>query len=380
MGGVAEASPPCMINSDTTPDSWTQDAARLPLAFSQVREDPRLDLELVEALPPGSTVVMIASGGETAACLAFTRIRRLFLVDLNTAQLALTRLKLHLAGCATAVENMRLLGHLPLPAEDRKRVLLPHLDALGLDMNVFGPVSLVAELGPDHSGRYEMVFARLAEALAPHSAVLRRLLEMSDPVEQGKLLEDQETFAVALDEAFDRVLSLPNLVRLFGTEATQNPERPFSRHFAERTRYVLGHLPAISNPFLWQMFTGRFPPENFYDWLLLERATRRNHDQEHILQHGMMREMLDSLAPNSCDLVHLSNILDWLRPEEALATLQSTLRVLKSGGTTIIRQLNSCLDIAKLPGGFQWDAALGKRLLQGDRSFFYRAIHVGHKP
>jgi len=369
-----------MIESDATLESWTQDAARLPLAFAQVREDPRLALKLAAALPSGSTIVMIASGGETAACLAFTSVRRLYLVDMNAAQLALTRLKLRLAGCAPAVENLRLLGHLPLPAEDRKRLLLPHLDALGLDLNVFGPMNLVAELGPDHAGRYEILFARLAEALAPHRAVLRRLLEMSDPAEQSKLVEVQRTFAEALDEAFDRVMSVPSLVRLFGTEATQNPERPFSRHFAERTRHVLGHQPANSNPFLWQMFTGRFPPDHPYDWLSSKYGSHRNHEQEKILLQGMMRQVLDGLAPNSCDLVHLSNILDWLRPEDALATLQSALRVLKPGGTTILRQLNSCLDIAGLPSGFQWDVAYGKRLLLGDRSFFYRAIHVGCKP
>ena len=369
-----------MTEADATPAGWTQDAGRLPLAFAQVREDPRLDLELAEGLPSGSTMVMIASGGETAACLAFTRVRRLYLVDLNPAQLALTRLKLRLSGTSPAIENLRLLGHLPLPAKERERRLLVLLDALGLDTNVFGPLNWVAEIGPDHAGRYEVVFAQLAQALAPHRAVLQRLLQLSDTVEQLRLVNAEGPFAEALDEAFDCVMSLQNLVRLFGTEATQNPERPFSRHFAERTRTVLNHLPANSNPFLWQLFTGRFPPDHPYDWLLSRRPSRRNHDQEQIFLHGRMREVLDGLTPGSCELVHLSNILDWLRPEDALATLQSALRVLKPGGTTILRQLNSTLDIAGLPSGFQWDVAQGRRLLRCDRSFFYRAIHVGHKP
>jgi S-adenosylmethionine-diacylglycerol 3-amino-3-carboxypropyl transferase len=361
-----------------TPDNWTADAAQLPLAFAQVREDPRLDLELVNA--PDSTVAMIASGGETAACMAFPGVRRLFLVDLNPAQLALTRLKLRLASGSPAVESMRLLGHLPLPAEDRERLLLTHLDALDMERGVFGSMSFVAVHGPDRAGRYEFVFAKLAETLAPHRAVLQRLLDMSDPAEQRKLLETQEAFVAALDEAFERVMSLPNLVHLFGNEATQNPQRPFSRHFAERTRNVLDQLPANSNPFLWQMLAGRFPPEHPYDWLSSRQTTQRNPDQEQIFLHGKMRDVLDSLSANSCDVVHLSNILDWLRPEQALATLHSAMRVLKPGGITIVRQLNSCLDVAGLPSGFQWDVARGKRLLRSDRSFFYRAIHIGRKP
>ena len=57
-----------------TPDAWALEAAKLPLAFAQVREDPRLDVELAETLPAGAVVVMIASGGETLVQLA-RRIR-----------------------------------------------------------------------------------------------------------------------------------------------------------------------------------------------------------------------------------------------------------------------------------------------------------------
>jgi len=32
---------------------------------------------------------------------------------------------------------MRLLGHLPLSGEERRRLLLPQLEALGLDVNAF---------------------------------------------------------------------------------------------------------------------------------------------------------------------------------------------------------------------------------------------------
>src|SRR5215468_8336805 len=147
---------------NATPDAWAREAAAWPVAFAQVREDPRLDLELVRTLPPPATVVMIASGGDTAACLARSGIGRLFLVDLNPAQLALTQLKLSLAGRFPAPELLRLFGHRELPSCERKRWLQQHLDALKLSEDVFGPIDAVAESGPDRCGRYEQVFARLA--------------------------------------------------------------------------------------------------------------------------------------------------------------------------------------------------------------------------
>jgi predicted SAM-dependent methyltransferase len=40
------------------------------------------------------------------------------------------------------------------------------------------------------------------------------------------------------------------------------------------------------------------------------------------------------------DFVHLSNILDWLTPEEAIETLSAAYRSLRRGGLVLIRQLN----------------------------------------
>ena len=60
----------------------------------------------------------------------------------------------------------------------------------------------------------------------------------------------------ALDTAFDQVMALPNLVRLFGEQATANPVQPFARHFAEQTRHILATLPAADNPYLAQLFRG----------------------------------------------------------------------------------------------------------------------------
>ena len=81
--------------------------------------------------------------------------------------------------------------------------------------------------------------------------------------------------------------------------------------------------------------------------------------------------------PRTYDLVHLSNILDWLSPEDARQTLAAAGAALRPGGRVIVRQLNSSLDIPALGDGLQWDRTLGAKLLKQDRSFFYRAILVG---
>ena len=171
-------------------------------------------------------------------------------------------------------------------------------------------------------------------------------------------------------------MSLEILVRLFGWEATNNRVEDFACHFAPHRRWALAHLPAADNPYLWQMWTGRFPPDVVSPWLAapillsLPRITSAT---------GFMADAL-AAATDSVDVVHLSNILDWLSPEQARHTLALAGQVLRPGGRVIIRQLNSTLDIPTLASGFVWETARTAALHARDRSFFYRAVHLGRKP
>jgi len=83
--------------------------------------------------------------------------------------------------------------------------------------------------------------------------------------------------------------------------------------------------------------------------------------------------------PNAYDFVHLSNILDWLSPEQAAATLDLAWVALRPGGWTLIRQLNSSLDIQALGGRFDWQDRPASALHNRDRSFFYRKLLLGRK-
>ena len=121
--------------------SWVLEAAALPVAFAQVREDPLLDLWVVERLGSDSRVIMVASGGCTAALLAAaSNVGRLHLVDPNPAQLALSRLKLRLLQTTDPSTRLALLGHAEMPLAERQPRLKAELAAPGLSR-------------PIHSGR-----------------------------------------------------------------------------------------------------------------------------------------------------------------------------------------------------------------------------------
>jgi S-adenosylmethionine-diacylglycerol 3-amino-3-carboxypropyl transferase len=366
-----------MTPSDTHPETAPWPAiATLPLTFAQVREDPRLDVEVTRRIDRPATVVMIASGGETAVSLGRLALRSLTVVDINAAQLGLTRMKWHLARNHPPRESMALLGHAEMEPAERKARLAELLSKLDLNDSVFGPLDQIAALGPDCAGRYERLFAELRRALSPHAQTIARILNTHDPVEAVRSVASGTVFGDALDASLAEVMSLANLECLFGNAATRNPRQPFCQHFAERIRQAVATLPAPTNPFLWQLLVGTFAPATSYDWLDGGAAPLGRLQ----FRLGKMDEVLAAMEAESADVVHLSNILDWLPPNEATLCLNNAARVLRSGGCVIVRQLNSTLDIPSLSSRLQWEETFGRELHAKDRSFFYTAIHIGRKP
>jgi S-adenosylmethionine-diacylglycerol 3-amino-3-carboxypropyl transferase len=364
------------MHADKSVPPWVSEAAELPVAFAQVREDPFLDAQVVRGLGREARIIMIASGGCTLAFLAAAcRLARVDVVDPNSAQIALARLKLHLLQNEECADRLALLGHAPMPPNEREERLRAALRAIGVPADTIGPPCVWAEEGPDHAGRYERVFAQLRQELEPHAAAVEQLLSLRDRAEQARRVAPATPLGQALDEAFDRAMDLPILIRLFGEGATQNRVEPFSRHFARRTRHVLANLPAADNPYLWQVLAGRYPAAAEAPWLAAPPPERLPNITWNTT---VMTEALRR-SPGAYNFVHLSNILDWLGPEDAQITLDLAHAALRPGGWTLIRQLNSTLDIPRFGTGFSWQTAEAQALHARDRSFFYRALHLGRK-
>lgn len=364
-----------MLAESTLP-SWVLDAARLPVAFAQVREDPLIDAHIVGKLAPGSRILMIASGGCTLAYIAalFPNVR-IDVVDPNSAQIALSRLRLFLLQKADAPLRRRLLGHAEMPADERRQQLSLALRAMELPDDAIGPREIWAAGGPDFAGRYERVFAALRRELAGWTFEIESVLALRDPVKQARRVAANTELGRALDAAYAQAMALPNLVQLFGEGATQNRAAAFDRHFAHRTRVALASHPAADNPYLWQVLAGRYPPGVAAPWISMRAPLTMPEVHWHCTQ------MIDFLRTVRAeyDFVHLSNILDWLGPAEAHATLALVHAALRPGGSTLIRQLNSTLDIPANGPAFAWQLEEAQRLHAADRSYFYRALHFGRK-
>src|SRR5262249_59509967 len=128
----------------------------------------------------------------------------------------LARLKLHLLQRVDSAGRLALLGHAPMSADEREARLRESLGVIGVPPDALGPARVWAEEGPDHAGRYEYVFAQLRAELQPYAAEVEQLLSLRDLVEQARRAAPTTPLGQALDEAFDRAMDLPILIRLFG--------------------------------------------------------------------------------------------------------------------------------------------------------------------
>ena len=358
-------------------EDWLDTALQLPVRFAQVREDPRLDSKIVQRARPNCRVLIIASGGCTVCALnTLEHIDEMVVVDPNPAQLQLAHLKLLIQRQVSVLERSSLLGHEPMDPEERWTKLARLTSENDADLQVLGPSRLVACRGLDFIGRYELVFGEVSRRLVADHGDIVNLLQQNDSKKRKRWLETRVDLVTHLQDTLHDVMDLANLIALFGKEATRNRLQDFSEHFFQRILWAITRLPTHSNHFLWQVLLNRSPPRYSVPWLSLSLPDR----VPEIEFHECSIEDYLVTSEQTFDFIHLSNVLDWLSAEQARSLLASTWNRLASGGYTLIRQLNSNLNIPELNDQFEWLTQDANEMLAQDRSFFYRDLHLARKP
>ncbi len=367
------------LSNQATPDKYAIQASKKPMAFSVVREDSAHDLEIIQRFFADEKIsmIMVASGGCTAALLAAKApLTELTLIDPNKTQLALTKLKINLLNIP-AQKRLEILGYLPLSPEKRRKIIEGYMQVLDIDDDTFGNIDEAAAKGLDFIGRYENVFEEVRLNMSPYKAAIKSIFSLNDIDTQIAALAPTSPLGSMLDKTLDTVMSQDNLVQLFGEKATANRVQDFSRHFAQQIRLYISQYLASSSPWLAHMLLGNFHDDHIFPWFKAYPSGPLPHIN---YMQGFMNDALKTSQPEQYHVIHLSNIIDWLTPEEAQETLALTYNALKPGGLVIIRQLNSTIDIKSLNENFEWDTKTSHEFLQDDRSFFYRNFFIGIKP
>ena len=365
------------------------------LVYAQIWEDPVVDMVAL-AINADSRIVTIASGGCNALSYLVGNPRSITAVDLNTAHVALNKLKI------AAVRHLPDHDHLHRFFADAdhdsnidiyRRLLVPHLDEV--TRRYWEGRDLIGRrrIGGFTRGFYKRGMLGNFIGLAHFIARLYRI----DPsrILAAETLEDQrkvfeEEFAPIFDRRFIRWLT-DQPASLFGLgippaqyDVLAGDER-MATVLRRRLEKLACHFSINDNYFAWQAFSrgyGRgadrpLPPYlqecNFAD--IRDRAGRVE------VCHVNLTEHLARQPDGSLDRYVLLDAQDWMDGQQLTQLWSEITRTARSGSRVLFR---TAAEPTLLPGRIP-DALLARwayaeaqslELTRADRSSIYGGVHL----
>jgi S-adenosylmethionine-diacylglycerol 3-amino-3-carboxypropyl transferase len=352
------------------------------LFFAQVREDPRLELELLHP-GPNDSIVVIGSGGCTALSLLAAGAGSVTAVDLNRTQNHLIELKLAAIATLEYRETLAFLGATdgaPLDRIDAYAILRPRLTAPACaywDARLPDIASGVLAVGVTEKFVRQVVLA-LRLFVHPRSRIDRMLAATS--VDEQRMLFEQEWNTTRWRLFFRLLLNRAVFRRKYDPAFFAQLSRPsFADHFRKRAEQTLTELPVRDNYFLHHMLTGRYPVDVCdgtppYLSRAGYAAVASASDRLAVVD-GTMSEYLHTLAPRTVTGFVLSNIGEWLAPNELDALFGEVARTAVPGATLCFRNFVGWTEIpSRYRGVIVEDRDRGERMMPHERSVVQRRI------
>ncbi|MDE2619986.1 MAG: DUF3419 family protein [Sphingomonadales bacterium] len=365
------------------------------LVYAQIWEDPVIDMAALE-IAPDHRIVTIASGGCNALSYLVADPAEVTAVDLNTAHVALNKLKI------AAVRSLPDYDHLRrffVEADSKANLqayrewLQPRLDDATRRYWEGRDLLGRRRIGGFSSGIYKRGllggFIGAAHLLARlHGLDPREILEAGSIEEQRRLFD--ERFAPLFDRRFIRWLtSQPASLFGLGIPPAQYDALAGDARMAQVLRQRLEKLACDfafeDNYFAWQAFSrgyGRAPDAPVPPYLerqnyelVRERAGRLN------VVHANMTDHLAACPDHSLDRYVLLDAQDWMDDGQLTALWAQITRTARPGARVLFRTAaEATLLPGRVPqdllGRWTYSAEEARELVRQDRSSIYGGLHL----
>lgn len=317
-----------------------QDSTEQKLLYAVIREDPRLEGDLIHRFR-AKRVLCVASGGCVALSLA-SRFPEVAITAFDT--------------------NASQLSHLVEKADAATR-----RDLVALN------VENAASTGLNQNGQLEKVFRLLRaffeEFIAKHGEMLSFFVRARPLPELDAMTRrwiGSRYFRAAFHACFAEELVHSTLGRPPRWAEDGTHPSYFARAFARGFRRDA----APENPFLQHVFLGGYRKECAPYYI-------RNAGKLEVERvHGTLLDVPDL---SRFDVVSLSNLLDGMEDDETEAWANA-LTALAPGSAILIRQMNSTRKLRPFfERAFRFDDTLGRSYALRDRSLFYNRVEVGFR-
>ena len=365
------------------------------LVYAQIWEDPAVDMEAL-AITPDAHVVTIASGGCNVLSYLTADPRAITAVDLNTAHIALNRLKLVAARHLPTYEAFhRFFAR----ADSRQNVLAyrtyirPHLDET--TRRYWEGRDLIGRrrIGGFAKGVYKRGllgnFIGVAHLIARLNGVNPRALLKARSIEEQRAIFDRE-FAPFFDKGFVRWIT-DQPASLFGLgippaqyEALAGDEK-MAVVLRERLEKLACDFDIKDNYFAWQAFgrgygdgpTAPLPPylQRAHYAEIVERVDRIE------VRHTNFTDYLRAQDDTTLDRYILLDAQDWMTDEQLTDLWGEITRTAKPGARVLFRTAGEPSILpGRVPdaiiGHWTYRAAESLDYTRRDRSSIYGGVHL----
>ena len=353
------------------------------LYFAQVREDPALELE-VFAPGPNDRLVVVGSGGCTALSLLSAGAGHVSAVDLNRTQGHLIELKIAAICVLSRWDALAFLGACDCLSGERADMYAELRPQLSFRARAYWDAHLTSisegVLAAGVTERFiRLVVRALRLVVRPRSGLERMLACETLDAQRG--LFSREWYTVRWRIFFHILLNRFVFRRAYDPAFFSNIERPsFAEHFRRRAEHAFTELPVRGNYFLHHMITGSYDVD---DDAVPPYLTESGHEaigasrERLTLVDGTMTEYLRTLADGSVSGFALSNISEWLSPDEIDALFAEIVRTATPNATLCFRNFVGWTEV---PGRFRRvvveERTVGEKLIARDRSVVQRRFAV----
>lgn len=367
------------------------------LVYPQIWEDPEVDMEAM-ALTDGHRIVTIASGGCNVLAYLTRSPARIDAVDLNTAHIALNRMKLaavrHLPSQADLFRFFGEAGNRHNSAA-YDRFIAPHLDRSSRDYwekrNWRGKRRIAAFEGNFYQRGLLGLFIAVGHRVA-------RLYGVDvKEIMTAETLEDQRVyFEKHLAPIFRRPLlrwATSRKASLFGLgippaqydSLITSGDGTMASVLSARLEKLACDFPLKENYFAWQAFARRYPAPGeaalpaYLD--AANYASIRRNLYRVAIHHANFTELLASKGAGQVDRFVLLDAQDWMTDRQLNDLWTEITRTAAPGARVIFR---TAAEPSLLPGRVsdtlldQWsyEAETSRELSARDRSAIYGGFHL----
>ena len=345
--------------------------------YSQCWEDANL-LKRALTISNDDVVLSIASGGDNTLSLLLENPKKIFSIDINSAQNHIAELKLQSSKALHYEEYLEFLG--VNDSSKRSDYYVQVSEYLSDDARLWfeGNMNLL-EKGVIHSGKFEKYLNAFRKYLLP---LVHSKQTVSQFVNQSSL-QDQMSFYEEVWNTwrwrlFFSIATNSSLLRRLARQTGASKHKSENESYLHRLERLIYRDHLRENFYIKYALTGEYG-DSLPDYLSKENYNKLRdcNSERYEFRNDDLLSFLKNTSDNSLTKYNLSDAFEFLSDEDTLEIWREIIRTAKSGAK-VAYWCNQVEHLAprETERSVARDTSLEKELVDQDRLYFYRSFHI----